>query len=314
MKIAKYLNHFGVDKMLKAALGGHLEIFRKNPDEWADEQVGVTFTKSDVRDEDWDIFIFDDHYTILRFLQSGAKARHYVWYCHGTFTEWAEPRNVFNEQLSKLKVSIIYTDDFKRSLTDTWREFLIQDSITQPIALSDASYSTCLEKTGRISLIGNNYARVCHNYPRYETFAKPCMDWLMAAYSDTLDVYGYNDTQLEVDVFGEFGVFRRGPAKISEKSSLSASIQLSATASIGFVLAESFTAGIPVVATPKYQLPSEGWKCVQTVEQLQQEVERLAADPLYAYQLGLAGQQMYRERFSFDSYREKLTIWLERQC
>ena len=33
------------------------------------------------------------------------------------------------------EVSVIYTDDFKRSLTETWREFRIKDTITLPIAL-----------------------------------------------------------------------------------------------------------------------------------------------------------------------------------
>jgi hypothetical protein len=308
MKIAKYLNHFGVDKMLKAVLGDSLEIFRDDNLLWTAEQVGVKYTLSDVRDDDWDLFIYDDHYSVVKFQNSGCKAKHYIWYCHGTFTEWKEPQEVFNARLGE--VSVIYTDDFKRSLTETWREFAISDTITLPIALGPEYYLPLKPKSGRIALVGNSYAEVCSHYPRWDNFAKPSIEWLVSNHSDILDVYGYNDSDLGVKMFGEH---RRGPGKISELGSLSASIQLSATASIGFVLAESFAAGIPVISTAKYQLPNDGWKCVYTLDQLKKELQMVLNDSDYADELGKAGRTMYQTNFSLDSYRDKLVPWLEKQ-
>lgn len=302
--------------MLKAALGDSLQIFRKpearfdnNGNEWFRPEIGVDFVDADVSGE-WDVFIFDDHYTVLRFEESGAKAHQYVWYCHGTFTEWAQPRDFFNQHFKD--VSVIYTDDFKRSLTETWREFTIRDTLTLPISLTPGAHFTKpVQKTGRIAMIGNSYAEVCKNYPRWESFAKPSIELLKAKYPTILDVYGYNDGAFDAEVLGDF---RRGSTKIRGQADLSAGILLSATASIGFVLAECFAAGIPVVATPKYQLPDYGWCCVYSVEQLDRAVARLVADPDYAYKLGLEGHNMYRERFPFEAYTEKLTKWLERQC
>jgi hypothetical protein len=295
MKVAKYLNHFGVDKMLKSVLGDRLEIFRDDDLPWTAEQAGVKYTLGAVRDDDWDLFIYDDHYSVVKFQNSGCKAKHYIWYCHGTFTEWKKPQEVFNERLGE--VSVIYTDDFKRSLTETWREFAISDTITLPIALGPEAYLPLKPE-------------VCSHYPRWDNFAKPSIEWLVSNHSDILDVYGYNDSDLAVDLFG---ATRRGPGKISELGSLSASIQLSATASIGFVLAESFAAGIPVISTAKYQLPNDGWKCIYTLDQLKKEVQLVLNDADYAAELGKAGRKMYRTNFSLDSYRDKLVPWLEKQ-
>jgi len=317
LKIAKYLNHFGVDRMLKAALGDNLQIFRRekerldsNGEEWFRNEIGVDFTEGDVQGDDWDLFIFDDHYTVLRFETSGAKARRYVWYCHGTFTEWKEPQEVFNAKLKD--VSVIYTDQFKRSLTETWRDFTVHDATVLPIALtSGAHFSKPMSKNGRVALIGNDYAGVCKNYPRWESFAKPAIKHLVKTYPDNLDVFGYNDEPLNVEMFGDL---RRGTTKIRGHTDLSGSVHLSATASIGFVLAECFAAGIPVVATPKYQLPDYGWRCVYSVEQVDREVAKLIADPDYAYKLGLEGHNMYSRSFPFQAYKERLVAWLERQC
>lgn len=307
MKIAKYLNHFSVDRMLKSVLGDCLEIFRDDTLEWSQEQIGVEYTLGPIRDEEWDLFIYDDFYTVLSFAESGCKAKKYIWYCHGTFTKWKQAQEIFNNTLGE--VSVIYTDDFKRSLTENWREFDIRDTITLPIALSSDSYSMMKPKEGRIALIGNSYVEVCSNYPRWNTVAKPSIEWLISEHSDILDVYGYNDTNLG----SKFENNKRGVEKISRLGSLSASIQLSATASIGFVLAESFAAGIPVISTAKYQLPNYGWKCIYTLDQLKRELQYIINDPEYAYELGKAGQDMYRKNFSLDAYRAKLLPWLRAQ-
>lgn len=310
MKIAKYVNHFGVDKMLKTALGDSLELF-KIDDECSSDHLfttGVEHTPSEVRDEDWDIFIIDDHYTMIRFAKSGCRAKRYVWYCHGTFTEWREPQQFFNRCFND--ISVIYTDDFKRALTETWREFTVRDTLTLPIALANDDFTEPVAKAGRIGLIGNSYAEVCSNYPRNQTFVVPAYQWLLEEHREKIDVYGYNDQALSAVVFG---TLRRGSAKINTLGTLSASVHLSATASIGFVLAECFAAGIPVVATPKFQLPREGWRCVYSVEQLQREVNKLVADPEYAHQLGTEGQEMYKRHFGFRHYKRTLIEWLEKQ-
>ena len=302
--------------MLKAALGDSLQIFRRaeerfdvNGEEWFRPDIGVSFIDGDIHDDDWDFFIFDDHYTVLRFEASGAKARNYVWYCHGTFTEWKQPQEVFNTKFKD--VCVIYTDQFKRSLSETWRDFTISDAIVLPIALAPGMYySKPMMKNGRVALIGNNYAGVCKNYPRWESFAKPAIKHLIETYSEQLDVFGYNNEPLNIELFGDL---RRGTTKIRGQADLSGSIHLSATASIGFVLAECFAAGIPVIATPKYQLPDYGWRCVYSVEHVDREVAKLIADPDYAYKLGLEGHKMYCENFPFEAYKERLISWLAKQ-
>lgn len=321
MKIAKYFNHGSVDYLLKSVLGDNLEVFRPvdHARDWIN--LNIDFTRGEVRDEDWDLFIYDDIYTILRFKESGCRARNYVWYCHGTFTEWKQAQDIFNEELKN--VSVIYTDDFKRSLTESWRTFSIRDTITLPIALGDEHYSTPTSKNGRVAIIGNDYVEVCSNYPRYETFAKPCLDWLLKAQRSKLDVYGVNKKELGSTVFGELD---RGSTHIKQLSEHSASVHLSATASIGFVLAECFAAGIPVVATPKYQLSdpavinspktklkTKPWICVYTTDQFKKAVNALLRDPELAMAIGLAGQSMFKQKFSLEAYRQALIPWLENQ-
>lgn len=311
MRIAKYLNHLGVDTMLKTVLGDDLTIFRwQDPTPWIQpDNIRFRYVDGDVTGQDWDIFMFDDMMTVHYFKLSGARARCYVWYCHGSFTRWPVAQEFFNKYFNDFQISAIFTDDHKRTLVDEWRTFDIWDSITLPIALDPGYFSElCQEKNGRIAIIGNDYNKVCANYPRYDTFARPAIEHVLDRYQDLVDVYGHNSAERN-DIFGDR---RLGSAKIRDLGEYSMSLHLSGVASVGFVLLECFAAGIPVMATPKYQLPRDGsWIPLVNLDQMSVEIDRLLGDPGLCLDLGQRGQQMVERCFTIDRYRDQIVPWLE---
>lgn len=313
MRIAKYVNHLGVDTMLKTVLGDDLTLFRwQDPTPWiTEEQLRFSYVEGDIVGTDWDIFIFDDMMTVHHFKNSGASARKYVWYCHGSFTKWAVAQEFFNKYLNEFKISAIFTDDHKRALVDEWRTFDIWESITIPIALDDYYYVPVPhKKNGRIAIIGNDYNKVCSNYPRYDSFAKPAIEYVLEHYSDRVDVFGHNGSEQNA-IFGDK---RLGSARIKELGEYSASLHLSGVASIGFVLLECFAAGIPVLSTPKYQLPSDGsWIPLVNLDHLRQELDHLVGSPGLDTELGQAGQSMVKKYFDTANYQHKIRAWLAAQ-
>jgi hypothetical protein len=204
-------------------------------------------------------------------------------------------------------VSVIFTDEYKRTMVDQWRQFPIVHTTVQPIALGDRRYTESQEKNSRCFTVGNNYNRVCQLYPRYKTLARPGMLELMRRYPAQFDAFGWNGLE-DGEIFGDF---RRSSVPIHTLAPWSASIHLSGVASIGFALAECFAAAIPVLTTPKYQLPYNGtWIEIQTVDQMICAVDELLTHPVRARELGQAGQEMFKKYFGIDQYREKLKTWL----
>jgi len=311
MRIAKYLNHLGVDTMLKTVLGDELTVFRwQDPTPWiGPENIRFQYTDGDITGSDWDIFIFDDMMTVHHFKNSGARARKYVWYCHGSFTRWEVAQEFFNKYFDDFQVAAIFTDDHKRTLVDEWRTFSIWNSITLPIALDDHYFRPVYtDRNGRIAIVGNDYNKVCANYPRYESFARPAIEYVMEKFSDRVDVFGHNANERN-EIFGDR---RLGSARIGDLGNYSVSLHLSGVASIGFVLMECFAAGIPVLATAKYQLPRDGsWIPLINLDHLAAELDRLLNDPATCAELGRRGQTMIREHFSMDQYRGQLIPWLQ---
>jgi len=311
MKIAKYLNHLGVDTMLKNALGDDLTIFRWNdPTPWIGaDSIRFSYQDGDISGEDWDIFMFDDMMTVHFFKLSGARAKNYVWYCHGSFTHWPVAQEFFNKYFPEFRINSIFTDDHKRTLVDEWRTFDIEETITIPIAL-DSSYHVPVSenRNGRIAIIGNDYNKVCQSYPRYQSFVEPAIQHVMDEYHDLVDVYGYNDDEPN-DIFGDC---RRGPARIKDLHEYSVSLHLSGVASIGFVLMECFAAGIPVLATAKYQLPDDdSWLRLKSLDHFKQALGTYLQDPALCRDQARWGQLMIQERFSLSSYRDRLITWLQ---
>jgi len=309
MKIAKYLNHLGVDSMLKAALGEDLTVFRFNDSTgWITrDQVDFDYVDGNIVDTDWDIFVFDDVITVTDYLTQPVRARHHVWYCHGTFSTWWQAQKVFNLRFSDLDVSVIFTDEYKRTMVDQWRTFPVRSSLVLPIALADHRYTTAQEKNSRCFTVGNDYNRICQLYPRYETFARPALETLMSRYSDSYDAFGWNG-EADGEIFGDF---RRSSVPIHTLAPWSASIHLSGVASIGFALAECFASAIPVLSTSKYQLPQDGsWIEIQTVDQMICAVDELLTNPGRALELGKSGQLMFRQNFGIENYRQHLIEWL----
>ena len=310
MKIAKYLNHLGVDSMLKVALGQDLTVFRFNDSTgWITrDQVDFDYVDGNIADQDWDAFIFDDIDTVRNYLAQPVRAQKHIWYCHGTFSAWEGAQQYFNKHFTNISVSVIFTDEYKRTMVDQWRNFPIVHTTVQPIALGNHRYTESQEKNSRCFTVGNNYNRVCQLYPRYETLSRPGIIELMRRYPTQFDAFGWNGLE-DGEIFGEF---RRSSVSISTLTPWSASIHLSGVASIGFALAECFAAAIPVLATPKYQLPGNGtWVEIQTVEQMIEAVEQLLTNPARARDLGRAGQEMFKKHFGIDQYGEKLKTWLE---
>lgn len=309
MKIAKYLNHLGVDSMLKHALGDDLTIFRFNDSTgWISrEQMDFQYVDGDITQDLWDVFIFDDIITVRDYLASNVRARKHVWYCHGTFSSWEQAQKVFNLHFDKLGVSVIFTDSYKQTLVDQWRTFPMEDHLILPIALPHGRYVDPVEKNSRCCTIGNDYNRVCQLYPRYESFAKPAIEILTTHYADRYDAFGWNGKE-DGEIFGHF---RRSSVPINSLTPWSASIHLSGVASIGFALAECFASAIPVLATPKYQLPrNDTWIEIQTVDQMMTALDQLLSNPVHAKDLGMAGQEMLRKNFAIDGYRDRLRDWL----
>jgi hypothetical protein len=310
MRIAKYLNHLGVDSMLKTALGDDLTVFRFNDSTgWITrDQISFDYVDGNLADQDWDLFIFDDIYTVTNYFEQPVRAKHHVWYCHGTYDTWHNAQTVFNMRFENVPLSAIFTDEYKHVMVDQWRKFPLQKTLTLPIALSDDKFCTVPEKNGRVCTIGNDYNRICSIYPRYETFAKPGIEQLIQRYANCYDAYGWNG-EVDGNIFGDF---RRGSANIAQLGAWSASIHLSGVASIGFVLAECFAAGIPVISTPKYQLPCDGsWICAETVDQMILAVDELLSNPARARDLGCAGQDMFKRNFGIDQYGQRLRSWLK---
>jgi hypothetical protein len=310
MKIVKYLNHLGVDSMLKTALGDDLTVFRFNDSTgWITrDQMDFDYVDGDIANGSWDIFIFDDIITVRDYLAQPVRARHHVWYCHGTYTPWEQAQKVFNLHFQNLNMAVIFTDSYKQTMVDQWRDFPVRDVLVLPLALGQHRYKPIQDKNGRIFTVGNDYNRVCSIYPRYRSFAQPAIETLIARYAECLDVFGHNGSA-DGEIFGNF---RRGSADISTLTPWSASIHLSGVASIGFVLAECFAAAIPVLSTPKYQLPNDGtWIPIQTVDQMISAVDDLLSHPARAQELGLAGQDMFKKNFGIDQYGQQMRAWLE---
>ena len=309
MKIAKYLNHLGVDSMLKTALGDDLTVFRFNDSTgWITrDQVDFNYVDGDIANTDWDIFIFDDIITVRDYLASGVRARHHVWYCHGTFSAWEQAQQVFNLHFAKLDVAVIFTDSYKQVLVDQWRTFPMADYMILPIALADHRYTAVQEKNSRCFTVGNDLNRICQIYPRYESFARPAIETLITRYSDCYDAFGHNGGE-DGAILGKH---RRGSVSIGTLAPWSASVHVSGVASIGFALAECFAAGIPVLATPKYQLPRDGsWIEIQTVEEMTRALDDLLSHPARSRELGATGQEMLRRCFGIENYRNQLRDWL----
>lgn len=310
MRIAKYLNHLGVDGLLKGALGDELTIFRFNDSTgWIGrDQIDFDYEDGDIRDQDWDIFVFDDPGTVAQYLSQPTRARAHVWYCHGTFHAWTDAQKFFNREFADLPVSVIFTDEYKRTMVDQWREFPVVSTLIQPIALPDHKFQSSPVKNGRYCVVGNDYHRICQIYPRYTILAEPAIGSLMAYRPDRFDVFGWNGGS-DGEIFGDL---RRGSVAIKDLAAWSASVHLSGVASIGFVLAECFAAAIPVVATAKYQLPDDGsWIKIDTVEEMIDAVDGLVRNPDLARSVGLAGQQMFRDRFGINAYQASLRDWLQ---
>jgi hypothetical protein len=309
MKIVKYLNHMGVDSMLKSALGDDLTVFRFNDSTgWITrDQMDFDYVDGNIVDQDWDVFIFDDMNTIRDYLAQPVRAQHHVWYCHGTFSAWPGAQQYFNKHFTDIPVSVIFTDEYKRTMVDQWREFPVVHVTVCPVALNNHKYTASVEKNSRCFTVGNNYNGVCRVYPRYQTVARPGILELMKRYPTQFDAFGWNGLE-DGEIFGDF---RRSSAPIPSLAPWSASIHLSGVASIGVALAECFAAAIPVLATPKYQLPHDGsWIEIQTVDQMISAVDDLLSNPARALELGKAGQQMFRQNFSIENYRQHLIEWL----
>ena len=309
MKIAKYLNHMGVDSMLKTALGDELTVFRFNDSTgWITrDQVDFDYVDGNIANTDWDLFVFDDIITVRDYLASGVRARRHVWYCHGTFNTWEQAQKVFNLHFNDLDMAVIFTDSYKQAMVDQWRTFPISQSLVLPIALAPHRYTSVQDKNSRCFTVGNDLNRICQIYPRYESFARPAIETLITRYSDSYDAFGHNGGE-DGAILGDH---RRGSVPISTLTPWSASVHVSGVASIGFALAECFASGIPVLATPKYQLPRDGsWIEIQTVEEMIRALDDLLSHPARALELGLAGQDMLRRYFSIEDYSQRLRSWL----
>ena len=316
MNILKVLCHIEADRMLYSALGDQLTILRmRDHTGWIpDEDLGfpVTHDYATVSSTDWDWIIFDDIRTWESLRDFTTKNK--LWYVHGTYHTWGEFQFFANRSIHE-GFHFLFTDADRLAHWDTWFTGTPVSELTLPIHLSDRYYSEASPyRNSKVCMVGSEIIRISKLYDS-TGIAEEVMSELFTLNSDTFHMFGYNG--------GDFFTpeeFKKGNAFPIRDTlgNYSCSVHASQVKTLGFALVECMAAGIPVICSPKVDLPEDlgngswAYLIAHTPDEYMHYVRMFLADPMLSYSVGRKGQSFLRERFSFESYKKKLNTFLNR--
>jgi hypothetical protein len=309
MKICKFLCHRGVDRLLKAALGDQLTLFRDDRDGmgWLDGDIDYEEPPSE---ELWDVVIVDDRVTWDFIQEYKIKYKEVVWYVHGTYTRWKGFQDFANQVFRK--VHMLATDPAREAAILDWYRHKPISRTFLPLHLTDDYFvDLATKKNGRCCMVGNRLLKACYIYSDHSVLANV----FKRIDASRLDVFGWNDhpdDQLNRGCqIPKQSV--RGPAKIRELGEYSVSIHPSFVPTLGFVPLELMAIGVPMVLTPKVDFPesSDSFFIARSSDDFINYTNRLLNDKELSLEKGRLGQQFLKQNFPFSNYKERLVKWLE---
>jgi len=314
MKILKVVCHLGVDSMLKSALGSRLTMWRPlittESGERRHRDAGwwivpdFDFVEEIDPQEHWDIIIVDESAT--NELTKSLRSQSRVWYVHGSYhvdTNYAYgQRHYFNKSFANFHV--LSTDRSRWGIVSEWYQHTPPSHLILPIHPQSKYYvPIARQRNGRCYVMGHNFMEKCALYGNMDV-----VNEVMAGLTNTnrFDYFGYND---------DFPDFNRGAGTARSLSSYSVSVHPSFVQTMGFVLMESLCAGVPVITTPKVDLPESlsgsHYVIARTTREFLDWTKKLLENKELAIQMGKRAQVFMRNKFSFAQYRHKLRTWMQ---
>jgi hypothetical protein len=315
MKILKAVTHLGVDSMLKAALGRHLTLWRPSLVTDAGERrysdlgwwmppLDCEIAENLDEGESWDIIIVDDFRT--NEITKGMNARHRVWYVHGSYhsdNAYARGmRHYFNHNFGGFH--LMFTDTSRRALVRSWFEHQPPSELILPIHPRPQHYlSMPRQRNGKCYIMGHDYMAKCALYGGMDVVNNVMTG--LTQLGDKFDYCGYNNDIRE---------HNRGSVHVRDLVHHSVAVYTSFVQTMGFALIESLCSGVPVIMTPKLDLPESlsgtHYVVARTADEFLTWTKRLMNDPELSLQMGQRAQTFMREHFAFANYRRKLRPWM----
>lgn len=258
----------------------------------------------------WDIVIVDDIPTFEQLKH--IRPRHKVWYIHGTYHTWKEFQKFANREFTRMHV--LFPDVSRKSHILSWYKNPILSELILPIHPTQQIFSdkegareAVTKRNGRVYAMGNNFVPAASLYSDKTVI----LDVLQKLQKLPFDMYGFNNPPPVPEPF-----FKGSAANIKETAKhYSASVHPSRVETMSFVLLESLAAGVPVITTPKCDLPldlsGESYFIETDNDSMIKRAESLIQDEALSLEIGRGGQQFLRERLPFSNYRERLTRWIE---
>jgi len=319
MKICKFMQHRGVDKMLKAALGDKLQLYRHSQDTFSWVDTGeVEFIDSDIpEDIEWDAIIVDNIETWDFLHNSGIRTRNKIWYVHGTYSNWLGFQQDANKKFKGYHT--IFTDFARRDSVLKWFKNEVESTLVLPIHLTPDYFVEPKEsKNGKCCIIGNRLLSGCRLNDNYSIVGKTIKSVHEFLGDDRLQIYGWNDHKEDQET--RLASLPKNCVKesivIKDLGNYSVSYHPSFVPTLSFVQLEVMAAGIAVVTTPKVDFISDGFfppafHICSTTEEFMDAITKLTEDSEYSYEVGRIGQEYIKRKFPFDFYKETLNSYLE---
>jgi glycosyltransferase involved in cell wall biosynthesis len=326
--------------MLSGALGDNLTILRHNdPTGWiTDDDINIPTLTRDyeaIKGKEWDVVIYDDTRTWHILESLNLKAKHKVWYVHGTYHTWKQFQDFANEQLTDYH--FLFTDTSRQEYWSRWFKNEPLSTLILPIHLQDYYYTDIPNKrNGKVCAVGSNLLRTSKLYPNPELTSLTMKEMLKFG-SDTFHIYGYNEADRQDDYVTIPDEFYKGNAyPIREKlKDYSCAIFTSNVETLGFALLETMAAGVPVICTPKVDFNNKILSSIRNVfcynsilpylnlltgidikpTNVGYESRRYANNFInkahLSWVVGIDMQRFLKHNFPFSNYISKLNGWLE---
>ena len=309
MRILKAVCHLGVDQMLKAALGDQLTIWRCRTPEGKPKDLtfwvpSLPFdTVDSVENDGWDVVIYDDIPT--RESLRNIKARAAIWYVHGTYHTWRGFQIYANEHLQN--VHVLFPDLSRRRHVMSWYQHQPLSELILPVHLSSQYFTPVPQhRNGRCFVMGNELKKTIALYGGL-SLAQVVLCGLQWY---PFDFFGYGLEDLVPQEFYRGVAYPIRDTVVNH----SVSVNPSLVETLGFVLLECMASGVPIITTPKINLPEElsgrSYVIARTPAQFLEWSEKLVRDEALSITMGNAGQKFLREVFPFASYQGQLKEWL----
>lgn len=251
---------------------------------------------------EWDAVIVDDmnNWKIIR--DAGIRYRHMIWYIHGTYHKWPGFQDAANLHLKN--VHILYPDTERQRYIRGWYKNKPLSEATIPIHLQDHYYvPVSKSRNGKCYAMGNEIMATSRIYGPQEE-----VEDIFARVKP--DLFGFNaKPPANVNFRGSASPIREHVREYS------ACIAPSRVGTLGFVWLETMAAGVPLITTPKVDLPEDlsgkAYVIVRSPEEFDHWATRLKEDQGLSLEMGHNGQQFLAQYYPFRSYRTRLNTWLE---